>query len=99
MNKNVIAFIFLTLSACAGGGGSDHTPPKSIHIGQPTTLNMDLRVWGAGSGKLSHRYTDIQCHYRIIGNENFSVVPMLPIKETSDFLAVQCIIPALSAKS
>src|ERR1019366_5434021 len=98
MRKAILASICLALSSCAGGGGSVHIPPKSIHIGQPTTLTMELSVWGAGSGKLSKRYTDIQCHYRIAGSENFFALPMTPTTETADHLTVECVIPSLPAK-
>jgi hypothetical protein len=88
----------LFMSSCAGGGGSVHIPPKSIRVGQPTTLTMELTSWGAGSGKLSKRYTEIQCHFRIAGTEDYSVVRMTPIAETSERLTVQCSIPPMTAK-
>jgi hypothetical protein len=98
MSKIIRTLTFVVLGACAGGGGSDHIPPKSIHVGLPTPLTMVLRVWGAGFGKLSKRYTDIQCHYRIVGSDRYSAVPMTPIAESRDSLKVQCVIPALHAK-
>jgi hypothetical protein len=98
MNKIIRALTFVALGACAGGGGSVHIPPKSIHIGQPTPLTMELRAWGAGVGKLSTRYTDIQCHYRIAGRDRYSTIPMTPIAESADSLKVQCVIPPLDAK-
>ena len=95
----VLAFTFLALTSCAGGGGSEHIAPKSIHVGQPTTLTMEVSVWGAGSGKLSNRCSEIQCHSRVVGNQAFSVVPMTPVAETPGRLTVACVIPPLSAKA
>ena len=60
---------------------------------------MELTSWGAGSGKLSKRYREIQCHYRIVGAENYAAVPMTPTAETKERLTVQCVIPALTAKA
>lgn len=98
MKKIVVAFICLFFASCAGGGGTTHIPPKSIRIGQPTPLVMELSSWGAGSGKLSKRYTDIQCHYRVGGNDKFTTVPMVPKMETPTLLTVECTIPPLVAK-
>ncbi len=90
--------VCLLIVSCAGGGGSKHIPPKTILIGQPTRLIMELNAWGAGSGKLSKRYTDIQCHYRVGGDDKFISIPMSPTAENSTLLTVQCILPPLSAK-
>jgi hypothetical protein len=60
---------------------------------------MELKVWGAGSGILSKRYTNIQCHYRIVGAEAYSAVPMTPSSETPDRLTVECTIPPLDGKA
>ena len=59
---------------------------------------MELTSWGAGFGKLSKRYTETQCHYRIVGTEDYAAVPMAPIAETAERLTVQCVIPPLTAK-
>ncbi len=98
MKKIVIAFICLFFASCAGGGGSTHIPPKTILIGQPTILILELNAWGAGSGKLSKRYTDIQCHYRVGRDDKFIAIPMSPTAENSTLLTVQCILPPLTAK-
>ena len=98
MKKIVIAFICLFFASCAGGGGSTHIPPKTILIGQPTSLILELNAWGAGSGKLSKRYTDIQCHYRVGQDDKFIAIPMSPTAENSTLLTVQCILPPLTAK-
>lgn len=98
MKKTVIALICLFFTSCAGGGGTTHIPPKSIRIGQPTPLVMELSNWGAGSGKLFKRYIDIQCHYRVSGNDKFTTIPMVPKVETATLLTVECAIPSLAAK-
>ena len=98
MKKIVIAFICLFFASCAGGGGSTHIPPKTILIGQPTILILELNARGAGSGKLSKRYTDIQCHYRVGRDDKFIAIPMSPTAENSTLLTVQCILPPLTAK-
>ena len=98
MKKSALAMVCLLIISCAGGGGSTHIPPKTILIGQPTSLILELNAWGAGSGKLSKRYTDIQCHYRVGGDEKFTAIPMYPTAETSTLLTVQCILPPLTAK-
>ena len=59
---------------------------------------MELTSWGTGAGKLSERYTEIRCHYRIAGGAQYDVVPMTPIAETKERLTVQGVIPALAAK-
>jgi hypothetical protein len=82
----------------AGGGGSYHTPPKAIRIGQPTALSVDFKAWGAGAGKLSTRYKNVLCHYRIVGSEVYSEIPMTPTSETPERLTVEGVIPPMAAK-
>ena len=94
----LVPALFL-LGSCAGGGGSVHVPPESIHAGKPTTLTVSFTVWGAGFGRLSRRYTDIRCHYRIVGSTSYSDIPMVPVSETSKRLEVQGVIPPLPAKA
>lgn len=60
---------------------------------------MELTAWGAGSGKLSKRYTEIKCHYRTSGNERYLSLPMTQISETPDRLKVQCLVPSLHTKA
>ena len=98
MKKTALALLCLFFSSGAGGGGSTHIPPKTILIGHPTILILELNAWGAGSGKLSKRYTDIQCRYRVGGEEKFTTIPMSPTVENSTVLTVQCILPPLTAK-
>lgn len=62
-----LLLILVLFSGCyrPGGGGTTHNPPTEIVIGQPTELKVTFAVWGAGSGRLDHRYTDVVCNYRI----------------------------------
>lgn len=61
-----------------GGGGSTHIPPRSIIAGLPTTLSVELSVWGAGSGPISSRYKDVMCYYKYTGSDKFFAVQMQP---------------------
>jgi len=88
----------LLLAGCAGGGGLLHTPPESIAIGEPVTLVFEFSVWGAGSGRLSSRYTERRCHYRLAGQGPFVTTPMLQVTETAESLTAQCTIPPLAAR-
>lgn len=98
MFRAIALIACLTATGCAGGGGSIHLPPKEVSIGQPTVLSMELSSWGAGRGKLSKRYTDLQCHYRIVGSDRYDVVPMQLVAETNKQLKVKFAIPPLTAK-
>jgi hypothetical protein len=51
------------------GGGMVHKPPDGIERNQPTDLIVGFSVWGAGSGRLDKRYTDVICIYRINDSE------------------------------
>lgn len=75
-----------------------HTPPESIAIGEPVTLVFEFSVWGAGSGRLSSRYTERRCHYRLAGQGPFVTTPMLQVTETAESLTAQCTIPPLAAR-
>ena len=48
-----------------GGGGTTHHPPGEIRSGQSTDLKLTFGVWGAGTGRLDRRYTDVVCIYQI----------------------------------
>lgn len=93
-----LSFSALLLIGCAGGGHSLHIPPEYIEIGQPTSLTFELSSWGYGSGKLSKRYTERRCNYRIVGKSQFISTPMLPVSETPENFIAQCIIPPLQAQ-
>src|SRR5215470_20294032 len=82
--RPLMRYLTLTLSAillvgCAGGGGSVHNPPDQIIAGEATKLKLTFSVWGAGSGDLSRRYTEVVCHYRKTGEQQFHDVPALLI--------------------
>ena len=65
-----LVYIFMIIGLFAGcyrpgGGGTGHNPPDGISNNQPTELKLTFSVWGAGSGRLDQRYTDVFCFYRI----------------------------------
>ena len=63
----ILALSLLLLAGCdgiAGGGGSVNVPPDAIAYGHTTSLRLELSVWGAGSGKITNRYTEVRCHYK-----------------------------------
>ena len=78
-----IAFSLFSLgfTGCAGGGGTAHVPPKRIVAGQPTQLTLEVNVWGAGLGKMTSRYRNVTCHYRLLGEKDYHDLPMTPGKE------------------
>ncbi|HET6408525.1 MAG TPA: hypothetical protein VFG14_11640, partial [Chthoniobacteraceae bacterium] len=65
------SFLLVLLLAFAGGcyrpggGGTTHHPPEEFRSGQPTDLKLTFAVWGAGSGRLDRRYTNVVCIYQI----------------------------------
>ncbi len=80
--RSVFGVIFLLVySGCAGGGGTSHNPPKQIVAGQETPLELQVSVWGAGRGKMTLRYRDVACHYRVSGSADFILLPMEPMRE------------------
>jgi len=91
-------YLTLTLSAillvgCAGGGGSVHNPPDQIIAGEATKLKLTFSVWGAGSGDLSRRYTEVVCHYRKTGEQQFHDVPALLISSDQKHMVAEFVIP------
>jgi len=71
----------LGFTGCAGGGGTAHVPPKQIIAGQTTLLTLEVNVWGAGWGKMTSRYRNVTCHYRLVGEPDYRNLPMVPGKE------------------
>lgn len=70
--KNLALLLLLFVSAGCyrpGGGGTVHIPPDAILINQPTELRVTFSVWGAGSGRLDKRYTEVRCLYQINASE------------------------------
>ena len=95
--RTVIAIAILSLltTGCfqPGGGGSAHHPPPQIISGEPTTLKLTFSAWGAGSGNLSKRYTQIRCHYRQSGESQFQTVAAKVISSDDKQMEVQFVIP------
>lgn len=67
MKLSSLLLVSVLLSGCyrPGGGGTVHIHPDEILSNQPTELKISFSVWGAGSGRLDRRYTDVACIYRI----------------------------------
>lgn len=84
------------LFGCAGGGGSIHIPPKSIHAGQATVLELKLSTWGYGFGKIVKRYTDVLCHYRLSGQTNFTSAVFVPVREEDNSQVYSCNLPVFT---
>jgi hypothetical protein len=90
----------LFLSSCdrsPGGGGSANVPPDSIAYGQPMPLRLELSVWGAGSGKVSERYSDIRCHYKTEKASEFTPLQGRFESEATDRMFVVFELPPFSA--
>src|SRR5688500_20305886 len=93
----VSALLVLGCDGGAGGGGSVNVPPESIAYGQPTPLRLELSVWGAGSGKMSERNTDVRCHYKAEKATAFTSLEGKVESESNDRMFVVFELPAFSA--
>lgn len=80
----------------AGGGGSTHAPPEAIAYDQPTPLELELSVWGAGSGEITKRYTEVRCHYKPENAASFSMVMGSVESEADDRMVVAFELPAFT---
>ena len=95
----VLLIPMLLLSSCdgvAGGGGSVHIAPVSIKYGEPAVLRYELSVWGAGSGKVSNRYTEIKCHYKAEKASAYTILAGTIDSESSDRIVVLFTVPSLA---
>lgn len=90
----------LLCSGCyqPGGGGTTHIPPKKIESNQATELSLTFTVWGAGSGRLDHRYTDVFCFYRVNGCEFIRLAGSVVGSDDQD-MVMKFVIPALDLKA
>jgi hypothetical protein len=86
----------LALAGCAGGGGSIHQPPESIAAGTTTPLRLELTAWGAGWGRLSHRYRQLECRYRTARDSTTHRLNMTPVSEDRQRFVTQCLLPPLA---
>jgi hypothetical protein len=87
------ALCILLLCGCPGGGSSVHGPPQSIKANQPTVLELALSTWGAGCGRITKRYTNVCCHYRLKGEKNFTTVLFKPTHRKGDWQFYECELP------
>lgn len=76
-----------------GGGGSRHWQPERIIPGQPTVLELELTVWGDGSGKMSKRWKQVKCHYRLVGTKQWTTISMTPKIEEEERIVFTCTLP------
>lgn len=81
---------------CAGGGGSQHLPPATITRGEVTPIRLELSVWGAGSGAMSSRYTDVTCVYKTEAAPTPSRLLGIVEQEAEDRMVVLFRLPAFN---
>jgi len=92
-------FIFIGLfTGCyrPGGGGTGHHPPDGISSNQPTELKLTFSVWGAGSGRLDKRYTDVICFYRINESGEYRRLTGSVVSADDKNMEMRFIIPPLN---
>jgi hypothetical protein len=94
--RHRLATTLALLTGCAGGGGSVHQPPASVAAGTATPLRLELTAWGAGWGGLSHRYRQLECHYRTARDNATHVLRMTPVSEDRQRFVSQCVLPPLT---
>ena len=75
-----------------GGGSSNHSPPDRAVEGEPLTLELELRVWGDGSGAMSKRWSAVNCVYRTAVSE-YTTIPMTSTIEEEKRIVFACTIP------
>jgi hypothetical protein len=91
--------LIATIVACRppgfeiGGGGTVHIPPDQIRLHQTTMLELELRVWGEGTGKMTKRFTDVNCYYRIAGTNDYTKIAMTVKQEDAKKVVFTCVIP------
>jgi hypothetical protein len=87
------------LGGClAGGGGLTHLPPDHFSSGQPTELKLAFSVWGAGSGRLDRRYTDVICLYQVNDSGALQRLNGTVVSADEKRMAMKFILPALDLK-
>lgn len=92
-----LIFGIILLAGCPGGGGSVNLPPTAIKYGEPITIEYELSVWGAGSGRVSKRYTAIRCHYKAEKATAFTTLDGTIDRETADRIFVSFKLPKFAA--
>lgn len=99
-SRLILLLATLLLIGCdglAGGGGSLSVPPADIPYAHPTTLQLELSVWGAGSGKMSRRYTNIRCHYKAENAPAFTPIEGQVVSESQKRLTLQFDLPPFTS--
>jgi hypothetical protein len=84
--KSRLSFIlYLVCCGCfrVGGGGSDQVLPSVIEPGRPAEIRLELSVWGEG-GSIKGRYSNIELHYRIVGDVDYKQLYPQLLSSTSD---------------
>ena len=96
-----LLLIILLLIGCyrPGGGGTVHLPPDGILSNQPTELKITFSVWGAGSGRLDHRYTDVSCVYRVNESGDYHRLSGVVIRADDKHMEMKFTIPPLDLKT
>ncbi len=108
-----VGWYFNYLSRClASGGGTGFEPPAAMAQNEPLLLELTLNRWGHNSCidkkywvKDSPRniFTDVQCHYRVSGDEDYTPQKMQLVMESTDdasYLATyRCVVPPQTGKA
>jgi len=93
----IFTIIFL-FTGCyrPGGGGTAHHPPDGISSNRPTELKLSFSVWGAGSGNLAKRYTEVICLYRINDSGDYERLTGSVVSADEKHMEMRFIIPPLN---
>jgi hypothetical protein len=76
-----------------GGGGTIHIPPDHIQLGEPTSLILELRVWGEGNSDISKRWSEVNCVYKISDSNIYASIAMSIIESDTHKIVYSCMIP------
>lgn len=96
MHCAILVAVLVFAGGCAGGGGTNHTPPERVVAGERVILSLEFSVWGAGFGNLSKRYTQIACRYRQAGQPGFQAAPAKVLSSSRERMQTQFTIPPQS---
>jgi hypothetical protein len=75
----ILLVAMLSLQGCfrIGGGATRHNPPKSVPAGEPILLRLRVSVTDPQRGDITERWTDVTCHHRLIGQDQWIAAPMV----------------------
>lgn len=67
----------------AGGGGVTQEVPDMVMAGTPITFYLYPSIWGKGAKKIEKIYPSATVYYRLVGEEQYRVVPgkSIPLPE------------------